>query len=180
LIPKTIYAAAIFLFSFTGIFAQGYISAGASVGGGFIGSNSPNQSSFASTLFLESGPFFIEDFGLRFSFHYAGDYNQLVPGDRSRYNPFIKGFSLKAVYSQIMSPPYFIEEGLGILILNDRTFIDRDAWGQGILFSLLAGVDFRNFSEQGLKIGASGEYGLTFVNAVVRYFTLNLQANYFF
>src|ERR1039457_1297681 len=77
-------------------------SVGASLGAGIISSNSPNVSSYATSLFIES-PNLFNTFSLRLSFLYDADYNQILPNSTTIYNPFIKGVSLKGLTTQNFS-----------------------------------------------------------------------------
>jgi hypothetical protein len=48
------------------------------------------------------------------------------------------------------------------------------------VFSVLVGLDLRHGVEKGFRIGLGGEYGLTFTNTSVRYFSVYLQSIFFF
>lgn len=160
--------------------SQTYKSIGGYLGGGFISSNSPDLGAFSSSIFFETGPVFTEGLSMRLSFIYTGDFEMIIPDSRNVYSPFMKGFSLKGILYQPLSGIYFLEEGLGILVLNDRTFSDRNDWSFGAVFSLLAGIDLRDSDTIGFKLGAGTEYGLTFTNNSPKFFSLFLQGNYFF
>ena len=97
-----------------------------------------------------------------------------------RYNPFIKGFSLKGIASQSLSGNLYVEESLGPLVLNDRTYENVNEWDFGAAFSLVGGLDFRSQNDKGIKIGLGADYGLTFTNTDVRYISLHLQVDYLF
>ena len=86
---------------------------------------------------------------------------------------------MKGITSQSIEPNFFIEEGLGLIALNDRTISETDEWDYGANFSLAAGFDLRNFDTQGFRVGLGTEYGLTFNNTLASYFSLYLQAQYF-
>jgi hypothetical protein len=72
----------------------------------------------------------------------------------------------------------FLEEGVGVLVLNDRTFSDTDSWEYGAVLSLVTGFDLRNYDLKGFKIGAGVEYGITFTGTLPQYFSLFLQFQY--
>ncbi len=72
----------------------------------------------------------------------------------------------------------FIEEGVGLLALNDRTFSDTDVWGYGVVLSISAGWDLRGFNLSGFKLGAGVEFGITFNSTLARYSSLYLYLNY--
>lgn len=155
-------------------------SIGAFIGGGIIGSNSPNVTSAASSLFFETGQIFNSNTTVRFSFLYCPDINEVLPSTTNRYNPFIKGISIKGISSQPASKIFYIEEGIGLLVLNDRIFSDADAIDFGFVISVGAGFDLRKDKPTGFRIGAGTDYGFTFTNTYAKYFALYLQGQYYF
>lgn len=168
----------ILLLPVSSLSSQNKMSVGFYAGGGIINSNSPDLGSFTSSLFIEGAPFFPEYFNTRLSFIYTGDFDIIIPASRQNYFPFIKGFSLKGILTQIIDEPYYLEEGVGILILNNRTFSFINEWNYGIVFSLLAGIDLRRLNASGVKLGIGTEYGLTFNESLPRFFSLHLQFQY--
>lgn len=169
----------IFLFSLV-INAQSNFGAGLYVGGGTIGGNLPSQGSFNTSLFIEGNPGFEGNIIFRLGFVYASDINILLPQNSNRYSPFVKGFYLKALTSQILQGIVYTEEGLGITALNDRTFSNVNEWDTGIIFSIMPGIDLRDNSMQGIKLGVGAEYGLTFTNTNVWFLSIHLQTEYYF
>ena len=169
----------IFLF-FSDTFAQAKFGVGGYIGGGVISGNTPNQSAFTSSVFFEFKTPFSDNIMPRLSFFYAQDFNRLLPGTTNKYYPFLKGFSLKGVASQNVSEKYFTEEGIGFIVLNDRTFSDVNEWNFGAVTSLLAGFDFRNNLYTGWKIGAGIEFAFSFANTFAKYLTFNVQGEYIF
>ncbi len=153
---------------------------GASLGGGVLSGNSPNQTSFSASLFLESNLFFTKDVITRLSFLYSADIDQIFTAGRKNYYPFLKGISLEGIVNQNQSNNFFTEEGIGLLLLNDRTFSDVDTWNYGIVFSVLGGVDFRTFNPTGVTLGLGAEYGMTFNNSLAKYFSIYLETRYIF
>jgi hypothetical protein len=158
------------------IFAQKDLSIGTELGGGIINGNLPSQGSFTSELFFEMNPGFSENFLTRLSFIYNVDYNILLPQAAYRYYPFVRGFSLKGLAYQSYSQNLFMEEGLGPLMLSDHTFSNLDETDWGLAFSILAGIDLRkNGMKNGFKVGVGAEYGLTFTNTQISYFSIHFQ-----
>jgi hypothetical protein len=133
-------------------------SAGISLGGGIISSNSPNVSSYATSLFIES-PILFNSFSVRLSFLYDADYNQILPNSTNIYNPFIKGISLKGLTTQNMSGNYYID--------------------YGIVISLGAGIDLRHDKPSGFRIGAGTDFGFTVTNTYAKYFSVHIIGQYF-
>jgi len=160
--------------------AQGNFSIGASLGGGSISGTSLPQASFASSIFLETNSFIYPPVNIRLSFTYSGDFNILLPDSRSNYYPFIKAFSIRGVSSQIYSKNYFVEETIGFITIDDRTFAGVNEWNYGTVFSLGTGFDLRTPELKGFKLCAGLEYAITFGNTFAKYFSLHLQSQYFF
>ncbi len=160
--------------------AQNNFGVGINAGGGTIGGNLPSVGSFNTSFFIEGNPGFKGNVILRLSFDYAVNIDVLLPKSPNRYIPYLKGFSLKGIMSQTLSGQLYVEEGIGIIMLNDRTFSSLNEWDSGLTFSILPGFDFRNNDEQGIKIGVGTEYGLTFTNTSVRFLSVHLQTEYYF
>lgn len=158
--------------------AQVEFSIGGYAGGGSIQGNSPSEGSFGTSVFLEANIPLFEEVFPRLSFIYARDFSVLIPDSRQGYFPFVQGFSFKGVTSQYFDSKIFLEEAVGFLMLNDRTFIDTDSWEYGIVLSFVGGFDLRNFDLKGFKLGAGVEYGLTFTGTLPQYFNLFVQFHY--
>lgn len=158
--------------------AQVEFSIGGYAGGGSIQGNSPSEGSFGTSVFIEANIPLFEEVFPRLSFIYAKDFSALIPDSRQTYFPFVQGFSFKGVTSQYFDSKVFLEEAVGLLMLNDRTFIDTDSWEYGIVLSFVGGFDLRNFNLKGFKLGAGVEYGLTFTGTLPQYFNLYLQFQY--
>ncbi len=160
--------------------AQNNFGIGINAGGGTIGGNLPSTGSFNSSFFVEGNPGFTGNVILRLSLNYAVNINVLLPQNPNSYTPFIKSISLKGILSQPLSSSIYVEEGLGIIMINDRTFANLNEWDTGLAFSILPGLDFRNSAEQGFKLGIGTEYGLTFTNTNVWFVSVHLQTEYYF
>lgn len=161
-------------------YSQPELSIGAYAGGGVISANSPNEGAFTSSVFIEAylSPF--DYLTTRLSFIYATDFNSIVPESRNRYYPSVKGVSLKGVYSFYLNYNFYVEQGLGIITLNDRIYSDRNNWDYGVTVSLLAGIDLRQKTPYGLRMGLGMEYGLTFFNYSIQYYSIHFLAQYLF
>jgi hypothetical protein len=161
-------------------YSQIEASAGVYTGGGVISANSPTQTAFTSSVFIEAFLNPVDYLSARLSFLYATDFNSLIPESRNQYYPFIRGISLKGIYTFYFTSNIFMEQGLGGVVLNDRVYIDRNDWDFGVILSLLAGVDLRKEEYNGFRIGIGTEYGLTFMNYSPQYFSIHFQAQYIF
>jgi len=159
-------------------FAQLRFGAGGFIGGGTIKGESPSITAFTASIYIESNFTMFLEVTPRLSFIYAKDFNAIIPNVRKPYFPFVQGFSFKGIATQYFEDRIFIEEGVGLLALNDRTFSDTDVWGYGVVLSLSAGWDLRGFNLSGFKLGAGIEYGITFNNTLVQYSSLNFYFNY--
>lgn len=159
-------------------FAQTEISIGGYVGGGSFSGNSVSVGGFTSSLFLEANIPLFEEVFPRASLIFAKDFNAVLPNTKKTYYPFIMGLNFKGVTTQYFDNKIFLEEGVGLLALNDRTFIDTDIWDYGVVISLSVGYDLRNFDLKGFKIGIGAEYGITFFNTLPKYSSVHLFVHY--
>lgn len=155
------------------------ISIGGFIGGGTVAGFSASTGAFTSSLFIQAKTPIL-GFDSRLGFIYAQDFNKLLPGSTNRYYPFVKAVSLKAVFTQPLSSPFYVEEGFGPIAINDRTFSDVSEWNYGVVFSITPGIDFRKNHSTGFKAGAGVEYAITFGNTSAQYFSLHLQGQYYF
>lgn len=160
-------------------FSNEYV--GAYIGYGSIKGNSPAQSSLAGSLQFGFNHSWLNEIGIRFSYTYARKVNYFLPeNSRGKYYPFIQAVAARAVIEQNLENYFFVEEGLGLCVLNDRTFSDIDEWAYGIVFSVMLGWDMRNSSNSGYKIGFNGESTLTVTSTTPSYFLLSIQSQYYF
>jgi len=173
---KTILSAVVLFSSIC--FSQTEFSVGGYLGGGSFSGNSPSIGGFTTSLFVEVNlPLFEEVFPI-VSFIYTKDFNAILPNTNKPYNPFIMGFNFKGITTQYFDSKIFLEEGVGLLALNDRTFIDTDIWDYGVVISLTVGYDLRNFDLNGFKIGIGAEYGITFFNTLPKYSSIHIFVHF--
>lgn len=165
-----------FLFFSTSTFAQlNNISVGGGIGLGSIIGNLPTQTSFGAKLFIEAEPF-IEPFNsLQFNFIFAQKLEKILPENRTnKYYPFVKNFSLTANSEQLLSENFFVGEGFGFLILNDRTFDDVNTWNYGLAINFFVGTKLSPKTLLTLNL----DYGLTLTNTNASFVLFMLQAKY--
>ena len=160
--------------------AQLRISIGGTVGGGFLKGNSPSVGAVTASLFLETNTVLFSEVFPRLGVIYARDFNAIIPNVDKPYFPYVQGVTFKGITTQYFDGKYFLEEGVGLLALNDRTFSDTDDWNFGIVLSINGGFDLRGFNLDGFKLGAGAEYGITFTNALPQYSSLHLFTLYTF
>lgn len=161
------------------VYSQNSVSIGSKLGGGFIKGNSPNQGSYFISFFVDVPTPFSDKIIPRFSFIYAQDFDKLLPNNSNNYYSFVKGFSLEAVINQQLKNKFYLEESAGLLALNDRIFSNISAWDYGVTFSLLTGLDLRNETLKGLRVGLGVENGFTFSNSLAKYFVVYFQLQFF-
>ncbi len=155
-------------------FSQTEISIGGFLGGGSFNGNSISVGGFTSSIFVETNTPLFEEVFPRVSFLFTKDFNAIIPNSTQPFNPYLLGFDLKGVTTQYFDNKMFLEEGVGLLVLNDRTFSDTNIWDYGVVISISTGFDLRNFDLKGFKIGAGAEYGLTFFNTLPKYSSVHL------
>ncbi|GIK20751.1 MAG: hypothetical protein BroJett005_01650 [Ignavibacteriota bacterium] len=172
-----IFLSAIIIFSYTA-FPQTDFSFGGFAGGGSFKGNSTSVGGFTTSLFAEANLPLFEEVFPRLSFIFIKDLNALLPNTNQPYNPYLLGVSFKGVTTQYFDNKIFLEEGVGFLALNDRTFSDTDVWDYGVVLSFSVGYDLRNFDLKGFKIGAGAEYGLTFFQTLPQYSSIHLLVHY--
>jgi hypothetical protein len=160
--------------------AQFRITVGGSLGGGYIKGNSPDIGAVTASVFIETNTVLFEEVFPRLEYIFAKDYNAIVPNVTKPYLSWMQGFAFKGVTTQYFDSRYFLEEAVGLLALNDRTFSDTNTWGFGTVISFHGGYDLRGFNLDGFEFGLGVEYGLTFTNTLPQYLTFNFFFEYTF
>lgn len=158
--------------------AQIKVGVGGYIGGGTIKGESPSVAAFTSSVYIETNFSMFLEVTPRLSLIYAKDFNAIIPNVKKPYFPFVQGYSFKGIVTQYLEDGIFIEEGVGLLALNDRIFSNTDVWDYGVVLSLSAGWDLRGFNLSGFKLGAGIEFGLTFNNTLAQYSSLHFYFNY--
>lgn len=178
---KVRYKQIVLLFFFSTIcLAQiNSVSPGLTLGLGEIAGNSTPVTSFGGSLFLNFKLWFSEDVSFRTGFTYARKVEYFIPENRQgRYYPFIKSYWLKSFVQQKIYKQFFLEEGAGLIYLNDRTFSDINYWEPGITFNLTTGVDFNSQNRKGINLGLGIEYAMGFTKTNANYYLVYLQVIY--
>jgi hypothetical protein len=152
------------------------VSGGAKLGLGEIRGNSPSVSALGMGLYLDFVPWFSDELSFRTGFQYAQKLEYFLPENRmQRYYPFIKSFSFEGVLKVELNKLFFLEQGVGIIYLNDRTFSDVNEWEPGAVFHVLSGIDFSDEESDGIRLGLGLEYGITFTKTNASYYLIYLQ-----
>jgi len=169
----------IIFFSFllsTSTFSQSYnFNVGGGIGIGSIKGNLPSQTSFSGKAFIELEPFIIPLNSIQFAFTFAQKLEKIIPENRNnKYYPFIKSLSLIGKSEQFVTENLFIEEGFGLLLLNDRTYDDINTWNYGFVLNASGGT----YLNRKTKISIACDYGLTLNNTNASYFFIMTEINY--
>lgn len=179
---KTFFIIIFLMFTAINVNAQFFNEhAGAYIGYGSVKSNSPSQTSLGFNAFAGFSNAWLNEIGLQFGYTYARKVNYFLPeSTQGRYYPYVQAFTAKAIIEQPLGGFLFIEEGLGLSVVNDRTFSDVNEWDYGIVASLFLGWNLRKLSFSGFKIGFFGESAITFTATNPGYTLLGLRGVYYF
>lgn len=141
--------------------------------------NFPSQTGLSGTFFIDVEPAFLDGLYFRFSFTYIKKLEFFLPdeGDK-KYFSYEKSIAGRILMKQNVGGLFFIEEGLGFMILNDRTFSDINEWNVGVVFNLQLYTDLRENQKNGFLLGIGSEFGATFTNTNAGYYSVFIQAKY--
>lgn len=172
----------IFLFFFVSIsYSQikfETINCGLSIGS--LNGNFTPVTTFGGKISFDFKLWFSEVVNFRFGYEHARSIDYYLPDKLIKNFPFINYYFLTTQLTQSLYKKIFIEEGIGFIILNDRTFSDRNFWLYGTKFSLFSGFDLRDANQTGIKISAGFSYGITFNKSNVNFSLITTQINYYF
>ncbi|MBU1099479.1 MAG: hypothetical protein KKA84_03665 [Bacteroidetes bacterium] len=143
--------------------------------------NSPTQTSFILIGFVELSPSFWNEVDFRFDYSYTRKLEYLFPDNNpKRYYPTMQAFSLKIIFRQLLSKVFLLEEGLGPLALNDRSYSDINEWDYGVSGWFAIGLDLKSVNYLPLVISVGSHFGLTVTNTTASFNTYCIQTQYFF
>jgi hypothetical protein len=164
------------IFSISSIGQIKSVSGGAKIGLSEIQGNSPSVTSLGIGFYFDFVPWFSDELTFRTGFIYAQKLEHFLPENRmQRYYPFIKSFSLEGVLKVDLNQLLFLEQGVGLIYLNDRTFGDINEWEPGAVFHVLSGIDFSDDESDGIRLGLGLEYGITFTKTNASYYLIYVQ-----
>jgi len=175
---KVVIVSFLFLIFYSPAFAQLRIGVGGFIGGGTIKGDSPSLAAFTTSVFVETNTALFLEVTPRLSYIYSKDFDKILPNTKKPYYPFMQGITLKGITTQYFQDHIFLEEGVGFLALNDRTFSTTNSWSYGIVLSVSGGWDLRGFDLSGFRLGAGVEYGITFNNTLAQYSSFHFYFNY--
>lgn len=141
-------------------------SIGAGIGIGSFMGDFPSQTTLGTKLLYKFPSPFDPFNSLQINAVLAQEIEKFLPDNYSYdHYSFFTSFAFMGNLYQPLSPNVFIEEELGIIYLNDRSFDDVDEWNFGFAMGVSLGTHLTNNSSLLLNL----EYGLTFQNTNVSY-----------
>ncbi len=175
---KIIFFVSLILLSFS--YSQTRLSVGNRIGYSSFSSSSPSINGFLLSVYAQIDEPLFEEVYPRLSISIMKEINSILPSDKTPYYPQLISFSFSGITAQYFDSRIYLEESVGIVIVNDKSFIDRNNWDYGVALSFLSGLDMRNFNLQGWQTGIGAEYGLTFSGLHPSYLNFYLQFQYNF
>ncbi len=142
-------------------------SVGAGLGiGSFIG-NFPTQTTFGTKFFFETeSPLKIFNM-LKIHFSAAQKIEKFLP-DSYTYDhySYFTSFGFSGIFNQPLNEYLNIQQGVGLIYLNDRSFSDIDSWNFGVLLNFGIGTPISSSVDLSINI----DYGITVNNTNASYF----------
>lgn len=167
----------IFILSATiNIHGQNY-SLGGGIGLGSFFGDFPSQSTLNGKFYFEfSSPLSVFD-KLDVSASFGQKIEKFLPDSYNyKHYPHFKSFGFSGKFNQSLNEFIYIQEGIGLIYFNDRSFSDIDKWNLGILLSISSGLPISN----NFDLLLNGDYGLTFTNTNSSYISFVLLVTYSF
>jgi hypothetical protein len=154
----------IFLISNTSFAQNLNASFGGGLGLGSFMGDFPSQTTLGSKIFLEiQSPFTFPD-RIQIHFTAAQKVERFLPGTYNYdYYSYFVSFGISGLFKQYLNENIFINEGVGFIYLNDRSFSDINEWNFGMLISFNIGAPL----SKNLDISFLSDYGITFNNTNV-------------
>lgn len=155
------------------------INTGISIG--TINGNSLPFTVFGGKISSDFNLWFSKEVTFQIGFEHVRKIEYFLPENSvGKVYPFINYYQIKALINQKFYKQLFLEEGVGLILLNDRSFSDTNIWEYGGTFSLSAGIDFRNEIDSGFMLSIGVNYGITINSTAVSFSLITLQTKYFF
>ncbi len=151
-------------------------SMGAGLGiGSFIG-NFPTQTTLGTKIYFETESPLKMFNNLQFHFTAAQKIEKFLPDSYTyKHYSYFTSFGISGMFYQPLNEYLNIQEGLGLIYLNDRSFSDINSWNFGVLLNLGIGTPISNSVDLSLII----DYGITVNNTNVSYFLFIFEGKYF-
>ncbi|MBX2974526.1 MAG: hypothetical protein KF721_00235 [Ignavibacteriaceae bacterium] len=152
-------------------------------GGGWISGNLPSPITWNSGLDIDFNIHPVSKLDYRLSMFFAKDIKSLLPEDRvTQYYPQIIGLSANTYTNQMLSDKTFLEGAVGVLILKDQTYSDRNNLSYGAVASVAIRYklsSLKNMSEF-FSVGIVMDYGIAFTKFNLSYTSISSLIKYSF
>lgn len=164
----------LFFSGFNNLHSQNY-SLGGGIGLGSFFGDFPSQSTLNGKLYFEfSSPITIFD-KLDISASFGQKVENFLPGSYNyKHYSFFSSFGVSGKFVQPLSNLISVEEGIGLIYLNDRSFSDIDEWNIGLLLNISTGLPISNK----VDLLLNADYGLTFTNTNSSYISFLILFKY--
>ena len=174
---KKFYFAFIFLLSTFLIGQSSRTAVGTGIGIGSFNGDFPSQTTFNTKIYVET-PSGISLFDkLNFSFTFGQKIEKFLPGNyKYDYYSYFTSFGVSGVFTQDIGGNLSIDEGIGLLYLNDRSFSDIDEWNIGMILNIAGGMQI----SKNVNVYLNIDYGLTFTNTNSSYIAFLVLCKYSF
>jgi hypothetical protein len=142
------------------------INFGGGIGFGSLMGSFPSQTTLGTKLFFEV-PISIKPIDkIQIHYSFAQKLEKFLPGNqRIDYFSYMHSIGFSGIFVQPLNENINVEEGIGFIYLNDRSFNDINIWNLGLLFNFAGVLPISQNSELTLNF----DYGLTFTNTNVSY-----------
>ena len=162
------------------LYCQTRVSVGNRVGYSSFSSSSPSIDGYVLAFYTQIDQALFEEVYPRVAVQLMKEINSIIPSDKTPYYPQLVSLAFSGVTAQYFDSRIYLEESVGVILVNDKTFIDRNSWNYGVELSFLAGLDMRNFNLQGWQTGIGAQYGLTLNGHLPSFLNFYLQFQYNF
>jgi hypothetical protein len=143
--------------------------------GGFIG-NFPTQTTLGTKLYFEAkSPINIFN-SIQFHLTAAQKIEKFLP-DSYTYDhySYFTSIGISGIFNQPLNEYLNIQEGVGLIYLNDRSFSDIDSWNFGVLLNLGIGTPISNSVDLSINI----DYGITVNNTNASYYLFIVEGKFY-
>ena len=135
----------------------------------------PSQTTLGTKLFCEFPVILKPIDKIQIQYSFAQKLEKFLPGNqRIQYFSYMHSFGISGIFMQPLSEDINVEEGIGLIYLNDRSFNDIDTWNVGLLFNFAGSLPISQKSDLVLNL----DYGLTFTHTNASYFLLAVLYKY--
>ena len=152
-------------------------SAGGGIGLGTFVGDFPSQTTFNGKIVFEF-PSFISLFDkINFNLNFGQKVEKFLPDSYNyKHYSYFTSFGISGVFTQSLGYNLFIDEGLGLIYLNDRSFSDIDEWNIGMQINISGGTPI----SKNVILSINIDYGLTFTNTNSSYIAFLAICKYSF